>query len=182
MHPVSELPGKPTSAAATTLSQIMTATETNLYGTVHGGVIMKFVDDVAAACAGRHSGGTALTVFMDEMLFLIPVRVGDLVHASAQVNWTGRTSMEVGVRVVAERWNESVPPTHVASAYLVFVAVDSDGKPRPVPEVLPESATDRRRHAEAGIRREHRLARRAAIKRSREVGPEPAASDPAARS
>ncbi|AUS80550.1 acyl-CoA thioesterase [Actinoalloteichus sp. AHMU CJ021] len=169
--PGTPLPGKPNSAAATTLSQIMTGSDTNLYGTVHGGVIMKFVDDVAAACAGRHSGGTALTVFMDEMLFLVPVKVGDLVHASAQVNWTGRTSMEVGVRVVAERWNESVPATHVASAYLVFVAVDAENRPRPVPPLTPVTPDDRRRWAEAEIRRQHRLARREAIRQHRTDNP-----------
>ena len=78
-------------------------------GTVHGGVIMKLVDDAAGAVAGRHSGGPAVTASMDEMAFLEPVRVGDLVHVKAQVNWTGRSSMEVGVRVLAERWNESTP-------------------------------------------------------------------------
>ncbi|WP_420865602.1 acyl-CoA thioesterase, partial [Streptomyces prasinopilosus] len=66
-------------------------------------------DDAAGAVAGRHSGGPAVTASMDEMAFLEPVRVGDLVHVKAQVNWTGRTSMEVGVRVLAERWNESAP-------------------------------------------------------------------------
>ncbi len=108
-----DIPGKPTSASRTTLSHIMTHNDTNLLGTVHGGVIMKLVDDAAGAVAGRHSGGPAVTASMDEMAFLEPVRVGDLVHVKAQVNWTGRTSMEVGVRVLAERWNESAPPTQV---------------------------------------------------------------------
>src|SRR5215467_5620670 len=89
-----ELPGKLTSASRTTLSHIMTHNDTNLLGTVHGGVIMKLVDDAAGAVAGRHSGGPAVTASMDEMAFLEPVRVGDLVHVKAQVNWTGRTSME----------------------------------------------------------------------------------------
>ncbi|MFE6285991.1 acyl-CoA thioesterase [Streptomyces sp. NPDC057877] len=158
-----ELPGKPTSASRTTLSHIMTHSDTNLLGTVHGGVIMKLVDDAAGAVAGRHSGGPAVTASMDEMAFLEPVRVGDLVHVKAQVNWVGRTSMEVGVRVLAERWNESAPPTQVGSAYLVFAAVDADGKPRRVPPVLPESERDKRRFQEAQIRRTHRLARRRAI-------------------
>ncbi|CAM5319096.1 Acyl-CoA thioesterase OS=Streptomyces fumanus OX=67302 GN=GCM10018772_33270 PE=3 SV=1 [Streptomyces fumanus] len=134
-----EIPGKPTSASRTTLSHIMTHNDTNLLGTVHGGVIMKLVDDAAGAVAGRHSGGPAVTASMDEMAFLEPVRVGDLVDVKAQVNWTGRTSMEVGVRVLAERWNESAPPTQVGSAYLVFAAVDADGKPRRVPPVIPET-------------------------------------------
>lgn len=105
---------------------------------------------------------------MDEMVFLEPVRVGDLVHVRAQVNWTGRSSMEVGVRVMAERWNESTPATQVGTAYLVFAAVDADGRPRPVPPVVPETERDRRRYQEAQIRRTHRLARRRAIKELRE--------------
>ncbi|WP_030672677.1 acyl-CoA thioesterase [Streptomyces sp. NRRL B-1347] len=167
--PESEIPGKPTSVSRTTLSHIMTHADTNLLGTVHGGVIMKLVDDAAGAVAGRHSGGPAVTASMDEMAFLSPVRVGDLVHVKAQVNWTGRTSMEVGVRVLAERWNESTPAQQVGSAYLVFAAVDADGKPRLVPPVLPETDRDRRRYQEAQIRRTHRLARRRAIKDLREA-------------
>ncbi|MDX3248711.1 MULTISPECIES: acyl-CoA thioesterase [Streptomyces] len=163
-----DIPGKPTSASRTTLSHIMTHADTNLLGTVHGGVIMKLVDDAAGAVAGRHSGGPAVTASMDEMAFLEPVRVGDLVHVKAQVNWTGRTSMEVGVRVLAERWNESAPATQVGSAYLVFAAVDADGKPRAVPPVLPETERDERRYQEAQIRRTHRLARRRAIRELRE--------------
>jgi acyl-CoA hydrolase len=164
---MTEPPAVPVSAARTTLSQIMTSLDVNLLGTVHGGVVMRLVDSVAGAAAGRHSGGPAVTVSMDEMVFLEPVRVGDLVHAHAQVNWAGRTSMEVGVRVTAERWNETAPAMHVASAYLVFVAVDDEGRPRTVPPVLPEDDEDRRRFAEAGIRRQHRLARRNEIEQLR---------------
>ncbi|GAA2536836.1 acyl-CoA thioesterase [Streptomyces koyangensis] len=159
----SEIPGKPTSASRTTLSHIMTHNDTNLLGTVHGGVIMKLVDDAAGAVAGRHSEGPAVTASMDEMAFLMPVRVGDLLHVRAQVNWTGRSSMEVGVRVVAERWNDSTPAQQVGTAYLVFTAVDADGKPRQVPPVVPETERDKRRYQEAQIRRTHRLARRRAI-------------------
>jgi uncharacterized protein (TIGR00369 family) len=160
----------PMSAARTTVSQIMTSLDVNLLGTVHGGVVMKLVDSVAGAAAGRHSRGPAVTVSMDEMVFLRPVRVGDLIHAHAQVNWAGRTSMEVGVRVTSERWNEIDPPVHVASAYLVFVAVDDDGRPRPVPPVSAETDEDRRRFTEAEIRRQHRLARRDEIAELRAGG------------
>ena len=161
-------PGKPTSAARSTLSRIMTVLDTNLLGTVHGGVVMKLVDDVAGVVAQRHSGGPAVTASMDEMAFIEPVRVGDLVHAEGQVNWSGTTSMEVGVRVLAEPWNEAgVPPVPVATAYLVFVAVDADGRPRSVPPVLPESSEDQRRFGEAQIRCTSRLARREAILQSR---------------
>lgn len=145
----------------------MTVVDTNLLGTVHGGVIMKMADDVAGAVAQRHSGGPAVTASMDEMAFLEPVKVGDLVHAEGQVNWTGRTSLEVGVRILAEPWNEAATAKTVATAYLVFVALDESGCPREVPPVQPETDEDRRRYVEAEIRRTHRLARRAAISRSR---------------
>ncbi|MCG8917043.1 acyl-CoA thioesterase [Actinokineospora sp. PR83] len=163
---------KPPSAARTSLSHIMTAVDTNLLGTVHGGVVMKLVDDAAGAVAQRHSGGPAVTAAMDGMTFLHPVRVGDLVHAHAQVNWAGRSSMEVGVRVVAEPWDRAgVAPTRVATAYLVFVAVDAHGNPREVPPLLPETPEDERRLREAEIRRRHRLTRRDEILASR--GPNP---------
>ena len=145
----------------------MTTLDTNLLGTVHGGVIMKLVDEVAGAVAQRHTGGPAVTASMDEMAFLQPVQIGDLVHAHGRVNWTGRTSLEVGVRVLAEPWNEVATAKRVATAYLVFVALDVDGHPRAIPPVLPETEEDRRRFAEAEIRRTHRLARRAAILQSR---------------
>jgi acyl-CoA hydrolase len=160
--------GKPTAYSRVTLSRIMTAVDVNLYGTVHGGVLMKFVDDVAGAAAARHSGGTAVTAAIDEIIFIEPVRVGDLVHAHAQVNWTGTTSMEVGVKLVAERWDTvDEEPLPVATAYLVFVAVDASGNPREVRPVLPETPDDQRRFREAEIRRAHRLARRRAIQAHR---------------
>ncbi|WP_329005498.1 acyl-CoA thioesterase [Kribbella sp. NBC_00709] len=161
-------PSRPTSETRLSLSHITAQNETNLLGTVHGGVVMTLVDSVAGVVAARHSGGPAVTASMDEMVFLVPVRVGDVVHFSAQVNWTGRSSMEVGVRITADRWDAVGPQVHVASAYLVFVAVDEDGKPREVPQVVPVTDEDRRRLREAGIRRSHRLARRAAIIASRE--------------
>lgn len=162
--------GKPTSYSRVTLSRIMTAVDVNLYGTVHGGVLMKFIDDVAGASAARHSGGTAVTAVIDEIIFVEPVRVGDLVHAHAQVNWTGSTSMEVGVRVVAERWDRAgEEQVRVATAYLVFVGVDVAGAPRQVRPVRPETPEDRRRCREAEIRRAHRLARRQAIQEHRSI-------------
>jgi acyl-CoA hydrolase len=170
-HPSTGPAGKPTSYSRVTLSRIMTAVDVNLYGTVHGGVLMKFVDDVAGAAAARHSGGTAVTASIDEIVFSEPVRVGDLVHAHAQVNWTGNTSMEVGVKVVAERWDSAEDePVRVATAYLVFVGVDVGGAPRAVRPVLPETPEDERRFREAEIRRAHRLARRRAIQAHRAGG------------
>jgi uncharacterized protein (TIGR00369 family) len=159
---------RPTSVTRLSLSHITAQNETNLLGTVHGGVVMTLVDSVAGVVAARHSGGAAVTASMDEMTFLVPVRVGDVVHFSGQVNWTGRSSMEIGVRITADRWDAVGPEVHVASAYLEFVAVDAGGKPREVPQVVPETDEDRRRLREAEIRRSHRLARRAAIVASRE--------------
>lgn len=148
----------------------MTALDANLHGNIHGGVIMKLVDDAAGVVAARHSGGRAVTAAMDEMVFLVPVHIGDLVHAHAQVNWAGRTSMEIGVRVEAERWDEVGRPLHTSTAYLVYVAIDSRGQPREVPPVgIEDGDVDGlRRFREAEIRRTHRLARREAIHQSRE--------------
>lgn len=145
----------------------MTGVDANLHGNIHGGVIMKLVDDAAGVVAARHSGGRAVTVAMDEMAFLVPVDVGDLVYAHAQVNWTGRSSMEIGVRVEAERWDEVGERHRTSTAYLVYVGIGDDGRPRPVPPIGPEDDVERRRFREAEIRREARLARRAAILESR---------------
>ena len=142
--------------------------DANLLGNVHGGVIMKLVDSTAGAVAQRHSGGPAVTAQMDEMAFLNPIHVGDIVRTYAQVNWTGRTSMEIGVRVEAEPWNVAGGTTlHVASAYLVFVAIDAHGRARNVPPINPESPDEVRRSAEAQIRHTHRLAKKAEIEAHR---------------
>lgn len=148
----------------TSLAYVMDQQHVNLLGNVHGGVIMKLVDSTAGAVAQRHSGGPAVTAAMDEMAFLQPVHVGDIVRTVAQVNWAGRTSMEIGVRVESEPWNEAGrDPLHVASAYLVFVAIDEDGRARQVPPLRPETPTEVRRMREAEIRRAHRLSKRAEI-------------------
>ncbi len=146
----------------------MDSSHVNLLGNVHGGVIMKIVDSTAGAVAQRHSGGPAVTAAMDEMAFLQPVQVGDIVRTYAQVNWAGRTSMEIGVRVETERWNEAgIEPVHVASAYLVFVAINEDGQTRDIPALEPGTPAEQRRVREAEIRREHRLARRREIEAGR---------------
>ena len=110
----------------------MSAREANLLGNIHGGEIVKLADSTAGAVAQRHSGGPAVTAALDEMAFLEPVHVGDIVRTYAQVNWAGRSSMEVGVRVETQPWNDpSTVTLHVASAYFVFVAIDADGaRPR----------------------------------------------------
>ena len=144
----------------------------NLLGNVHGGEVMRLVDSTAGAVAQRHSGGPAVTAAMDEMAFLAPVHVGDILRATAQVNWAGRTSMEVGVRVESEPWNRAgTEPVHVASAYLVFVAIDTDGKPRAIPGLDPQAPDEVRRMREAEIRRAHRLAKKREITAGRSKSP-----------
>jgi uncharacterized protein (TIGR00369 family) len=149
-----------------TLTQMMEVTDANVTGNVHGGVIMRLVDTAAALAAIKHSGGVALTVAIDEMTFLEPVHIGEVVVLNASVNEVGRTSMECGVRVEAQD-----PLTgdvrHVNSAYLAFVAVDQEGKPRPVPPLVAESEVERRRKREAKLRRERRIAHRGAIEAAR---------------
>ncbi|CAM3535373.1 acyl-CoA thioesterase [Stackebrandtia soli] len=157
---------RPPSASCLVVSNIMGPQDTNLLGTVHGGVILKLIDSVAGVVAARHSDGPAVTASMDEMAFLVAVRVGDVVHADARITWAGRSSMEVAVTVTADRWDSSVPPTKVAAAHLVMVAVDDNGKPRAVPPVQPETDEDERAHRQAEIRRKHRLALRAALQES----------------
>lgn len=156
------IPASRTVADSTvTLARIMTEADTNLHGNVHGGVIMKFVDDVAGAVAARHAGGKAVTVSMDEMVFLLPVHVGDLVRVISSINWAGRTSMEIGVRVETERWDEAGGlVTHTNSAYLVYVGVDDSFRPVEIPQLEIMSPTEQRRFNDAEIRRRHRLARR----------------------
>jgi acyl-CoA hydrolase len=152
------------------LSQAMSIIDANLSGNVHGGVIMKLCDTAAGLSAVKHSKSRVVTVAMDEMVFIEPVYLSDVVTLHAQVNDAGRTSMEIGVRVEAEN-TLSGERRHVSTAYLVFVALDKDGNPKAVPRVEPESVDERRRMAEAKIRREHRLARKEAIlKRRAEQG------------
>ena len=149
-----------------TLTQMMEVTDANVAGNVHGGVIMRLVDTAAALAAIKHSGGVALTVGIDEMTFLEPVHIGEVVVLKASVNDVGRTSMECGVRVEAQNPLTGVV-RHVNSAYLVFVAVDAEGRPRPVPPLLTETEVQRRRQREAKLRRERRIDHKEAIDAAR---------------
>ena len=152
------------------LSQAMSITDANLSGNVHGGVIMKLVDTAAGLAAVKHCRSRVVTVAMDEMVFIEPVYLSDVVTLRAQVNDVGRTSMEVGVRVDAEN-TMTAERRHVSTAYLVFVALDQAGNPKAVPRLEPQTVEERRRMEEAKIRREHRLARKEAIlKRRAEQG------------
>jgi uncharacterized protein (TIGR00369 family) len=161
----------------TTLVQLMEITHANLAGIVHGGEVMKLVDTAAGIAAIKHAGGMCVTVSMDEMSFLHPVHVGDLVTVKACVNDVGTTSLEIGVRVEVEDVI-SREQMHTSSAYLVFVALDERGKPRPVPPLIAEGAVERRRQREAKMRRQTRLSHRDAIERHRLGAPAGAGSEP----
>jgi uncharacterized protein (TIGR00369 family) len=160
---------KPPSASAVTISQLMEITDANIAGNVHGGVIMRLVDTAAALAAIRHAGGLCVTVSLDEMSFIEPVHIGDVVTILAMVNDVGTTSLECGVRVESENpvTGERV---HASSAYLVFVAIDEEGHPRPVPPLVAETDEDRRRQHEARLRRGARQAHREAVRAARAAG------------
>jgi acyl-CoA hydrolase len=157
---------------------MMEVTDANFAGNVHGGAIMRLVDTAAGLAAIKHAGGLAVTVAIDEMTFLEPVNIGDVVTLHASVNDVGTSSMECGVRVEAMN-----PVTgrhvHANSAYLVFVAIDQDGHPCPVPPLLTESEQEKRRQHEAKLRREARLAHKVAVQASRAAeAAAPATTDP----
>lgn len=160
---------RPVSASRVRLARVMQLTDANNLGNVHGGVVMREVDNAAGMAAARHAGRAAVTAGIDELSFRAPVYVGDLLIVEASVNAVGRTSMEVGVRVEAEDWKGG-ERRHTTSAYLVFVAIDEDGNPIEIPPLLTETDEERRREAQAQIRRQVRKER---IARIGEWRPEP---------
>src|ERR671916_1046689 len=150
---------RPPSASSAELTVWMGVTDANTAGNVHGGTIMKLCDEAAALAAMRHSGGRVVTASVDRMDFRAPVAVGDLVRLRASVNAAWRTSMEVGVRVD----RETVPGgdvDHTTSAYLTFVALDDEGRPRQVAPLAPAGDAEEQRMREAELRREVRLSER----------------------
>jgi len=151
---------KPVSASAVEFIRTMTQLDANLHGNVHGGVIMKEVDSAAGTAAMRHSGHrSVVTAAIDELSFLEPVYVGDILVVSSQVNYVGSTSMEVGVRVEAEEM-ETGKRRHTTSAYLVMVALDEHDQPAPVPPLILTTDLERRRNEQAVVRRQIRTERR----------------------
>ena len=151
-----ERPTKPVSASKTTIAVQMLPSDANPMGNVHGGTILKLVDMAAAAAALRHARKNVVTVSIDRMNFIQPVFVGNLLTLKASVNCVGTTSMEVGVRVEAEDLR-SGKVTHTNSSYLTYVALDDEGRPTIVPEVLPRTSEEKRRWREGKKRREQRL-------------------------
>lgn len=128
----------------------------NVMGNVFGGVILSLVDRVAAVAAIRHARRQCVTVSVDKVNFREPIRVGELVTAKARVNFTGRTSMEVGVKVIAENVLTG-EQRHTNSCYLTYVALDERGEPTEVPAVVPETPDEERRYQRAAKRRAQRV-------------------------
>ncbi len=137
-----------------TMSVLMTPAMANFSGQVHGGELLKLLDQVAYACASRYAGCYVVTLSVDQVLFKKPIHVGEMVTFLASVNFVGRTSMEVGIKVVAEDiQNRSV--RHTNSCYFTMVAM-ADGMPQPVPELSVENELQAKRQREGLIRKETR--------------------------
>ncbi len=151
--------GKKVKASVTVLSERTQPQDANPSGNVHGGVIMRHIDTAAGIAAIRHAGTDVVTASIDRLDFHNPVFIGDLITLKASVNLTGRTSMEVGVRVEAENLITG-KVRHTASAYLTFVALGDEGVRVEVPSLIPETADEKRRKNEAQARRKARLAER----------------------
>lgn len=138
------------------MTQLVLPSHTNSLDTVFGGTVMSWIDIAAAIAAQRHSGKDVVTASIDQLNFIAPIKRGWVVNLKASVNFTSRTSMEVGVRVDAEnpKTNELF---HTASAYLTFVAIGSDGKPTLIPQLTPQTDVEQRRFNDGERRRKLRL-------------------------
>ncbi|HEY5729592.1 MAG TPA: acyl-CoA thioesterase [Anaerolineales bacterium] len=147
---------KPIRASRVTLSQLMHPEHANLLGNVHGGWIMKLVDEAGALACMRHAQKKVVTVAIDSMTFREPIRIGDLIILNAEVSYTGRTSMEAEVHVLAEN-PVTGERTHTNTAYLVYVALDDEGKPSPVPPLEAETEEEKIKMTDAFERQERRL-------------------------
>ncbi len=151
---------KPVSASRIELAEVMMPHHANILGKIFGGVILALCDKAAATAAIRHAGRPCVTASFDHVSFKEPIEIGELVRFLASVNCVGRTSMEVGVKVLAMEIASGVV-RHTNSCYVTMVAVGRDGRPVPVAPVVPETETDRRRQAagagRAAIRRRARM-------------------------
>jgi uncharacterized protein (TIGR00369 family) len=134
----------------------MTPDTANFAGNVHGGTLLKLLDQAAYACASRYAGRYVVTLSVDQVTFRQPVHVGELVTLLASVNHTGTSSMEVGIKVIAEDIRTQAS-RHVNSCFFTMVAVDDERKPVRVPPLRPFSPDERRRHAAAIVRKEMRI-------------------------
>ena len=140
------------SAHELTMTVLMTPDMANFSGNVHGGTILKYLDSVAYACASRYSGSYVVTLSVDQVMFLQPIHVGELVTFLASINYTGTTSMEVGIRVVTENIQQRLV-RHANSCYFTMVAVDADRKPVAVPALELASEEQKTRFEQAKRRK-----------------------------
>ena len=139
------------------MTVLMTPDTANFSGNVHGGTILKLLDQAAYACASRYAGRYVVTMSVDQVTFRQPIHVGELVTFLAAVNYTGRSSMEIGIKVIAEDIRSKVV-RHVNSCFFTMVAVGDDKKPASIPRLEPATPDETRRFEEAKGRREARLA------------------------
>lgn len=137
------------------MTEMMTPDLANFSGKVHGGALLRLLDLVAFSCASRYSGQYAVTLSVDQVMFKEPIHVGELLHCRATVNYVGRTSMEIGIKVEAENIR-SQTVRHTNSCYFTMVAVDDDGKSVAVPQFTPETQVDKKRWRAAELRKELR--------------------------
>jgi len=147
---------KPVQSSRIQISQLMHPEHANLLGNVHGGWIMKLADEAGALACMRHARCRVVTVAIDSMVFRQPIRIGDLVILNAEVTYTGRTSMEAEVQVSAED-PITGDRTHTNTAYLVYVALDSEGRPTRVRPLIAETEDEKRRFEQAKARQARRL-------------------------
>lgn len=150
---------KPVSRSVVEMTELVLPNDANQLGNILGGRVMHLIDICGAMAAARHARRVCVTASVDSLSFEYPIRVGQAVNLKAWVNYTARTSLEVQVEVYAEDLLTG-QRHHTSTALLTFVAVDDHGRPTPVPPVLPETAEEKRRYAEAEKRRAERLARR----------------------
>lgn len=159
------LAAKHVSESQIIMTEMVLPSDTNALGTIFGGKVVSYIDIAAAMAAGKHARSVVVTASIDALHFVSPVKLGEYVHIKASVNYAGTTSMEIGVRVDKEN-----PLTgemkHTATAYLTFVALDSDGKPKAVPPVLAETEEEKRRFESAKIRRAARMKLAEELKRN----------------
>ena len=138
------------------MSILMTPDKANFSGNVHGGQLLKLLDEVAYACAAKYSGGYVVTLSVDQVIFRHPIPIGTMVTFLASVNYTGRTSMEIGVKVIAEDIQKG-SVIHTNSCFFTMVAVDEHGKSKPIAMLEPQDETEKRRFRDGAHRREIRL-------------------------
>jgi uncharacterized protein (TIGR00369 family) len=153
------LKAKPIRASQISIAQLMQPEHANNLGNVHGGWIMKLVDEAGAIACMRHAQRRVVTVAIDSMVFRQPIRIGDLVILNSEVTYTGRTSLEAEVQVVAEN-PVTGERTHTNTAYLVYVALDDKGNPVSVPPLFAETEEEKQRMYQSQKRQEHRLSKK----------------------